>query len=77
MELINKIKVDRTVEIYEDTSSGTVYRIVTDEFFDHENRIFKESDMYIEINRQCHDIETVRDPSRVEELLYEILSSEK
>jgi len=77
MELINKIKVDRTVEIYEDTSSGTVYRIVTDEFFDHENRIFKESDMYIEIEWNGHDIETVRDPSRVEELLYEILSSEK
>ena len=77
MELINRIKVDRTVEIYEDTITGTVYRIVTDEFFDHENRIFKESDMYIEIEWNGHDIETVRDPSRVEELLYEILSSEK
>jgi len=77
MELINKIKVDRTVEIYEDTSTGTVYRIVTDEFFDHENRIFKESDMYIEIEWNGHDLETVRDPNRVEELLYEILSSEK
>ena len=77
MELINRINVDRTVEIYEDTSTGTVYRIVTDEFFDHENRIFKESDMYIEIEWNGHDLETVRDPNRVEELLYEILSSEK
>jgi len=81
MKYLGQVEIERTEDIYEDTETGNVYKIVTEKIYDSGIETVPDSEIYIEVYQGSIDnpnnIYVEKDPGQVEQLLTKILSSEK
>ncbi len=81
MKYLGQVEIERTEDIYEDTETGNVYKIVTEKIYDSGIETAPDSEIYIEIYQDSmmhpNNIYVEKDPGQVEQLLKKILSSEK
>jgi len=81
MKYIGQVEIERTEDIYEDTETGNVYKIITEKIYDSGIETAPDSEIYIEIYQDSmmhpNNIYVEKDPGQVEQLLTKILSSEK
>ena len=81
MKYLGQVEIERTEDIYEDTETGNVYKIVSEKIYDSGIETAPDSEIYIEIYQDSmmhpNNIYVEKDPGQVEQLLKKILSSEK
>jgi hypothetical protein len=92
MKYLGQVEIERTEDIYEDTETGNVYKIVTEKTYDigiesapieFNSRSYDtaNSEIYIEIYQDSmmhpNSLYIEKDPGQVELLLKKILGSEK
>ena len=81
MKYIGQVEIERTEDIYEDTETGNVYKIVSEKIYDSGIETAPDSEMYIEIYRDSmmhpNNLYVEKDPGLVEQLYKKILGGEK
>tara|TARA_R110002020_G_scaffold12438_2_gene45703 strand:+ start:340 stop:588 length:249 start_codon:yes stop_codon:yes gene_type:complete len=82
MKYLRQVKIERTEDIYEDTETANVYKIITERSYDSGIGIIApDSEIYIEIYQDSmmhpNNLYIEKDPRQIELLLKKILGSEK
>jgi len=89
MKYLGQVEIERTEDVYEDTETGNVYKIITEKLYDSGIESapvelmseYTYSEIYIEIYQDSmmhpNNIYVEKDPGQVEQLLTKILGSEK
>ena len=81
MKYLGHVEIERTEDIYEDTETGNIYKIVSEKTYDSGIETAPDSELYIEIYQDSmmhpNNLYVEKDPGQVELLLKKILSSEK
>jgi hypothetical protein len=77
MKLINHFEIERVTDVYKDTDSSILYRVITEDRLinhdlDNEVDAVYEDKVYIEIITESGELDRITDPIAVEELLYKI-----